>query len=82
MGQLNIRNVPDEAMRRWKAEAAGSGVTLREWVLERLGAAVTKKRVVAGIDRSVDVKKLRDSIEGLGHHPQCKCLRCKPKEGR
>lgn len=37
MGQLNIRNVPDEAMRRWKSEAAQVGVTLREWVLERLG---------------------------------------------
>jgi hypothetical protein len=33
MGQLNIRNVPDEVMKRLKRGAVDKGITLREFVL-------------------------------------------------
>ena len=36
MADMNIRNVPGEELRRFKARAATEGLSLREWVLSIL----------------------------------------------
>ncbi len=38
--QLNIRNAPAELIRRAKVQAASEGISLRQFVLDAIGAAV------------------------------------------
>jgi hypothetical protein len=42
MSVLNIRGVPEAVARKLKAEAAAAGMTLRGWVLKRLGTEETE----------------------------------------
>jgi len=51
MGQLNIRNVPDDLMKRAKIAAIQRGVTLRQYVIQAVEAAVkapTAKKAAKG----------------------------------
>ncbi len=43
MTVLNIRNMPDDIMRKAKSEAALQGVTLKEFVIAAMEAALQKK---------------------------------------
>ena len=36
MASLNVRNVESIHLQRWKVSAARAGVTLRQWVMEKL----------------------------------------------
>jgi predicted HicB family RNase H-like nuclease len=40
---LNIRNVPDDLIRRAKSAAALQGVTLRDWVLKAIEQKLKKE---------------------------------------
>lgn len=41
---LNIRNAPDDLIRRAKSAAALQGVTLREWVLKAVEEKLKKSK--------------------------------------
>lgn len=86
MGDLNIRNVPEELMKRFKMEAARCGVSLREWVLQKLmddshhaspasDPISVADRVVAKIGKRVDITPSSPPLE---HMPNCRCFLCKP----
>ncbi len=43
MAQMNIRNVPDDLLKRAKIAAIEGGITLRELVLKAVEAALREK---------------------------------------
>ena len=48
MSSVNIRSMPEELVRRSKAQAALRGITLRDFVIEALEKALQEAAVSAG----------------------------------
>lgn len=42
MADMNIRDVPPESLSSWKKSAIDAGMTLREWVIKKLGGSLPK----------------------------------------
>ena len=57
MRDVNLRKMPEELIRRAKAQAALSGVTLKQFVIETLEKALQKSDVSAGKRRGKSSRK-------------------------
>lgn len=60
---LNLRDVPEELMRKLKADSAGQGITLREYCLAKLGHMESRKIVATAAVKAAahpDWRKAKD----------------------
>ena len=57
MRDVNLRKMPEELIRRAKAQAALRGVTLKQFVIETLEKALQKSDVSAGKRRGKSSRK-------------------------
>jgi plasmid stability protein len=48
MQTINLRNVPEDLVRKVKSKAALSGVTMRQFVIDTLTAAVEEEKPTRG----------------------------------
>ena len=58
MSSVNIRSMPEELVRRSKAQAALRGITLRDFVIEALEKALQEAAVSAGKRRGQRVPQI------------------------